>query len=119
MSYFLVFLAVALAGLVAFFAVGLVRTPPASAAGSAVDGLSDPPPGLPPVLLPEQPSPRDVDRVRFALGLRGYRMDQVDEVLDRLRDELAARDEEIRELKEQLEQAHAGTAGRHPDGAAP
>jgi DivIVA domain-containing protein len=26
---------------------------------------------------------RDLDRVRFALGLRGYRMDQVDAVLDR------------------------------------
>ncbi|MGX9900328.1 DivIVA domain-containing protein [Arthrobacter sp. SA17] len=46
---------------------------------------------LPPVLLPAHPKPSDVDHIRFALGLRGYRMDQVDQVLDELRDELAGR----------------------------
>ena len=47
----------------------------------------------------------DVDRVRFALGVRGYRMDQVDEVLDRFAAELTRRDayegalvEQVREL---------------------
>jgi DivIVA domain-containing protein len=33
---------------------------------------------------------RDLDRVRFALGLRGYRMDQVDAVLDRTAADLDA-----------------------------
>ena len=50
------------------------------------------------MLLPGEPAPADVDKLRFSLGLRGYRMDQVDEVLDRLRDELAAKDLRIAEL---------------------
>lgn len=37
----------------------------------------------------------DVDAVRFSLGLRGYRMDEVDAVLDRLREEIRERDEEL------------------------
>ena len=40
--------------------------------------------------------------MRFALGLRGYRMDQVDEVLDELRDQLTAKEREI----ERLERKH-------------
>lgn len=40
----------------------------------------------------------DVERVTFSGALRGYRMDEVDAVLDRLRDELAARDARIAEL---------------------
>ena len=63
------------------------------------DGLTAPVANLPPVLLPAEPEPADVDRLRFSLGLRGYRMDQVDEVLDRLRDELAAKDLRIAELE--------------------
>jgi DivIVA domain-containing protein len=38
--------------------------------------------------------------VRFAIGLRGYRMDQVDDVLDRLGRELAARDDRIAALEQ-------------------
>ena len=49
--------------------------------------------------LPAHPSAEDVDALRFSLGLRGYRMDEVDLVLDRLRDELAARDLRIAELE--------------------
>ncbi|WP_287929235.1 DivIVA domain-containing protein [Arthrobacter sp.] len=102
MSYFLIFLAVMLAAAVALYVVGLKRP----AADIYDDGLQPPVAGLPPVLLPDAPAPEDVDRVRFALGLRGYHMDQVDQVLDRLRDELAAKDARIAEL------------GKH-DGAAP
>jgi DivIVA domain-containing protein len=43
-------------------------------------------------------SREDVDRLRFSVGLRGYRMAEVDEVLDRLAAELEARDARIREL---------------------
>lgn len=50
----------------------------------------------------------DIDEVRFDQTLRGYRMGQVDEVLDRLRAELQARDEEIAMLRGE----HVG--GRHP-----
>ncbi|MBT8158847.1 DivIVA domain-containing protein [Arthrobacter sp. GN70] len=66
-------------------------------------GLDDPVPNLPPVLLPAGAKASDVDHVRFALGLRGYRMDQVDEVLDELRDQLIAREAEIEQLKRALE----------------
>ncbi|MBG6223796.1 DivIVA domain-containing protein [Arthrobacter sp. CAN_A2] len=65
-------------------------------------GLVEPVASLPPVLLPEYPSAPDVDAVRFGLGLRGYRMDQVDEVLDRLAAALAERDALIGALRSQL-----------------
>ena len=52
--------------------------------------------------LPPHPSAEDVDALRFSLGLRGYRMDEVDLVLDRLRDELSARDLRIAELEANL-----------------
>jgi DivIVA domain-containing protein len=46
----------------------------------------------------------DVDRtaiegLRFSLAFRGYRMDEVDEVLGRLADELEIRDRRIAELE--------------------
>jgi len=53
-------------------------------------------PGLP---LDRSVRPDDLDRVRFGVVLRGYRMSEVDEVVDRLRDELADRDAEIAELR--------------------
>ncbi len=42
----------------------------------------------------------DIDSLRFAVGFRGYRMDQVDEVLTRLGNEIAVRDERIAELEQ-------------------
>ncbi|WP_432491586.1 DivIVA domain-containing protein [Kineococcus gypseus] len=46
--------------------------------------------------LPEGPVlASDVDEVRFTPALRGYRMDEVDAVLDRLREEIRERDEEL------------------------
>jgi DivIVA domain-containing protein len=75
-------------------------------------GFEEPPANLPPVLLPANAAPQDVDSVRFALGLRGYRMDQVDQVLDELRDQLAASRQEVETLKERLaaleQPAHPG-----------
>lgn len=48
----------------------------------------------------------DIAGVRFGLAFRGYRMAEVDDVLDRLAAEIAARDERISELE-------------HTEGAAP
>lgn len=55
--------------------------------------------GMPPAttssgepLLPAVVGPSDVDALRFDRAFRGYRMDQVDAALDRLRSELAERD---------------------------
>ncbi len=44
-------------------------------------------------------SAADLDELRFSVGLRGYRMDEVDAVLDRLRTELADRDARLAELE--------------------
>ena len=52
-----------------------------------------------PLDLPHAPvGAIDVDAVRFAVGLRGYRMDEVDEVLNRVSVDLTARDERIDQL---------------------
>ena len=40
-----------------------------------------------------------IERLRFSLAFRGYRMDEVDEVLDRLSRELDIRDSRIAELE--------------------
>ncbi|MHA7305874.1 DivIVA domain-containing protein [Arthrobacter sp. TMN-49] len=96
MTYFLIFLAVMLAAAVVLYVVGLNK--PNADAPVYADALGAPVANLPPVLLPVAPQPADVDKLRFSLGLRGYRMDQVDEVLDHLRDELAAKDLRIAEL---------------------
>jgi DivIVA domain-containing protein len=44
-------------------------------------------------------TPEDVIGLRFALAFRGYRMDEVDDALDRLAAEIAARDEAIHRLR--------------------
>lgn len=105
MSFFLVFLAIVLVGAVAWASLGRR----ARGAGDRPlpvlldGGFEQSPANLPPVLLPAGAAPEDVDRVRFSLGLRGYRMDQVDQVLDELRDQLAAREQEVEELRARLQ----------------
>ncbi|HTJ72869.1 MAG TPA: DivIVA domain-containing protein [Actinospica sp.] len=44
----------------------------------------------------------DVDKVRFSVGARGYRMDEVDDVLDRLAYEIDVREHRIAELEGRL-----------------
>jgi DivIVA domain-containing protein len=41
----------------------------------------------------------DVDKVRFSVGARGYRMDEVDDILDRLAYEIDVREQRIAELE--------------------
>ena len=55
---------------------------------------STPDPGL-----PERPQAVDVDAVRFDTALRGYRMDDVDERLEGLRDDLADRERTVARLR--------------------
>ncbi|GAA4863278.1 DivIVA domain-containing protein [Kitasatospora terrestris] len=55
-------------------------------------------------LVPRLPQDRplsrfDVDELRLPMALRGYRMEEVDDVLDRLGAELALRDSRIAELE--------------------
>jgi DivIVA domain-containing protein len=51
----------------------------------------------------------DVDGLHFSLGLRGYRMDEVDQVLDRISGELRSRDAEVALLREQVAGRMRGT----------
>ena len=104
MSFFLVFLAVMLIGAVIWTSVGgrARKQGGRQLPAVLVGGLEEPPANLPPVLLPANAAPQDVDSVRFSLGLRGYRMDQVDQVLDELRDQLAASRNEVETLKARL-----------------
>lgn len=84
-------------------AMGVVGGVAAVALGRVRGGLEPPTSSLPQLDLPAGPMrPDDVEEIRFSLGLRGYRMDQVDAVLDRLRGELAQRDQLIEGLRGQL-----------------
>lgn len=60
----------------------------------------------------------DVDEIRLPMALRGYRMDEVDDVLDRLGAELALRDTRIAELEAAAVPAGAVEANT-PEGAEP
>ncbi|MDQ1294215.1 MAG: hypothetical protein QG608_2098 [Actinomycetota bacterium] len=94
MTLFFTLLTVAVLGVVAAVAAGRI----------AVD-LDDPVSSLPARGLPEgEIDATSLDDLRFSPALRGYRMEEVDEVMDRLRDELRRRDEELLRL------------GRLPDG---
>lgn len=116
MSFFLVFLAIVLIGVVFWIGLGLRsgKTGDGLLPGLPGGGFEQPPANLPPVLLPAQAAPEDVDRVRFSLGLRGYRMDQVDQVLDELRDQLASKQQEIDGLRAALAAMEA-PLGPEPD----
>jgi DivIVA domain-containing protein len=61
-------------------------------------------PGRAPLALPDdrQLGRADVDDVKFAVGMRGYRMDEVDDVLDRLAAEVSQRDARITDLEDRL-----------------
>ncbi|WP_200833325.1 DivIVA domain-containing protein [Arthrobacter sp. SLBN-100] len=112
MSFFLVFLAVLLIAAVLWASVGRRAGKQGGRPLPALldAGLEEPPANLPPVLLPARAAPEDVDSVRFSLGLRGYRMDQVDQVLDELRDQLAASRHEVETLKARLVALELSTA---------
>jgi hypothetical protein len=57
--------------------------------------------------LPEEPiKDSDFDDLVFDVGLRGYRMSQVDGVVDRLRRELREKDEEIAVLRGDQPRGH-------------
>ncbi|MEJ5915074.1 DivIVA domain-containing protein [Pseudokineococcus sp. 1T1Z-3] len=74
--------------------------------GRLAGGLEEPTTSRPLRALPDRRlSADDIDRVRFSLGLRGYRMDEVDAALDRVRDEVAERDARLAELEAQVRAA--------------
>jgi DivIVA domain-containing protein len=76
--------------------LGLVA---AVAVGRIGGGLDKPASSLPSRGLPAgDVVAQDLDEVRFSPALRGYRMDEVDAVMDRLAAELARRDDEIERM---------------------
>ncbi|MFG3252796.1 DivIVA domain-containing protein [Streptomyces sp. NPDC048172] len=81
---------------------------------AAAGGLADAPPDLlDEPLPPDRPvGHADVVGLRLPVAPRGYRMDQVDDVLDRLGAELAERDARIAELETALAGAQAVAMGR-------
>ncbi len=79
--------------------------------------LPDVEPDRAPLALPDDRSltNADVDSVRFSVGARGYRMDEVDEVLDRLSAEVSERDARISELEAQLGVVERGAHQAEPN----
>jgi DivIVA domain-containing protein len=74
--------------------------------------LADAPQDLPDLELPDRPlQPQDVEHVRFSLAPRGYRMSEVDAVLDRLAAELADRDRRLAALQGGRTDSRSGGAG--------
>jgi DivIVA domain-containing protein len=63
------------------------------------DPMSEPAHTTPTTGLPDRPSAADVDAVRFDTAARGYRMSEVDDVLDGLRARLAAQEAELARLQ--------------------
>ncbi|GAA2660199.1 hypothetical protein GCM10009864_29080 [Streptomyces lunalinharesii] len=82
-------------------------------AGGEGGGLRDAEPAALHDPLPQdRPLARaDVEAVRLPVAVRGYRMDDVDDVLDRLGAELAERDARIAELEAALAGANASAMG--------
>jgi len=98
---------------VAAVAAGAWRRGPAGAPGApdAADalGLPEPTTTVPPLELPaDRFTADDIDGLHFSLGLRGYRMDEVDQVLDRISGELRSRDAELARLRERAAGRLAG-----------
>ena len=80
----------------------------AAAFGASTRGrMSSADPDVPPVALPEDrwTIGADLDRTRFGVGMRGYRMAQVDEVLDRVSRDLVQREDYIADLATALTRA--------------
>lgn len=79
--------------LLALLVIGVI----AVVAGGWGGGLGDPGSDRPRPWLPSEApvTSADVDAVHFGVGFRGYRMDEVDLVLDRLAAELRDRDAQL------------------------
>jgi DivIVA domain-containing protein len=92
--------------------LGAVAVLAAGRGGAMADASRDRAPGA---ALPEgEVTPDDVEHLRFSLAFRGYRMDEVDETLDRLGAQLAQRDARITELEGRVD-ASTDTRGDVPD----
>jgi DivIVA domain-containing protein len=105
---------------VAVVAAGVWRSDPMDGHdGSAEAGLPEPTTTVPPLRLPDgRVAAEALDGLRFSVGLRGYRMDEVDQVLDRLSDELRLRDAELAQLRGRVQSTSSGARAERADDAA-
>ena len=88
MSLLFLVLGIAVIGGAVMLATGRYSAPlPEAAPDQAIDGLPDIPVG--------ELTPAEVEQVRLDQAPRGYRMADVDELIDRLSAEIAARDDVI------------------------
>ncbi|QPP06728.1 DivIVA domain-containing protein [Streptomyces bathyalis] len=112
------FLLISLAVVVAAVTLAVVGSSGDGRGGAVTGGLRDAPPDQLDEPLPAgRPVSRlDVDGLRLPVTARGYRMQQVDDVLDRLGAELAERDARIAELESALAGAQAAAMGRGDPG---
>jgi hypothetical protein len=108
------FLLISLAVVVAAVTLAVLGSGGDGSGAAAAGGLADAPPDqLDEPLPPGRPVSRaDVDGLRLPVTARGYRMQQVDDILDRLGAELAERDARIAELESSLAGAQASAMGR-------
>ena len=89
-------------------AVAVVGVAAAVAVGRVQGGLEEPVRSRRDNALPDgRLTGADLEQARFSVGLRGYRMDEVDAALDRVQAELRERDAEIEVLREALRQQAA------------
>ncbi len=77
------------------------------AVGKLQGGLPPAESSLPLVVLPEQPTADDLREVKFSVGLRGYRMSEVDQVLTVVQTHLGHQAETISQLQAELAQVYA------------
>lgn len=108
-----VFLLISLVVVVAAVTLAVVGSGDQSGRGASGGLVEAPPDVLEEPLPPDRPlAHADVAGLRLAVGVRGYRMRQVDDVLDRLGAELAERDARIAELESALAGAQAVAMSR-------
>ncbi len=93
MTWVILLAGVVVVCLTAALVLGLVGAGASGGLGSGARSLSHEP------LPDERVADADFDDLVFDVGLRGYRMSQVDGVIDRLRRELREKDEEIAVLR--------------------
>ncbi len=97
----------------ALFVAVVVAVVTAAAVLGRVDGsLADSTTTMSHVPLPDdQLTPDDIDELRFDTAMRGYRMSQVDAVIDRLRREIGDLDDELARVRDGAGAATAPTTG--------
>lgn len=112
MKWFILLVGIVVICLVAAFLLGLIS----GGVGGATSSLRHQP-------LPDTPlTDEDLDGLQLDVTARGYRMSQVDGVLDRLRRELREKDEQIAVLRGDVRRSAprtgAADTGAAPDGTA-